>query len=294
MHADEHAIDEARARKLITEQFPQWAPLDLRAVASSGTDHALYRLGDSLVIRFPRIPSAALQLEKECEWLSWLAPRLPLAIPEPVAIGAPAEDFPSPWAVYTWIDGHDASTAPPESAMRAAEALAGFVDALWRIETRGGPVPGPHNFFRGVPLAERDDQTRTALDSLRGEVDSLAATTRWEAALEASPSRGPAAWIHGDLHPTNILVRDQRVAAVIDFGGLAVGDPACDLMAAWTVFSADARARFRNALAVDDAAWTRGRGWALSVALIALPSYRDTNPVFARIARHTIDEVLAG
>ena len=213
--------------------------------------------------------------------------------PRPAREGAPAEGYPFPWSVYSWLEGENATVERLADPRRAATELGRFVAALQRIGPAGGPPPGEHNFFRGVPLAARDAPTRAAIASLRGGLDADAATAAWEAALRAPAWDGPPIWVHGDLQPGNLLVRRGRLSAVIDFGGLGVGDPACDLTVAWNLLAADSRAVFRAALPVDDATWARGRGWALSVALIALPYYRDTNPVLAGISRYTIDEALA-
>lgn len=171
--------------------------------------------------------------------------------------------------------------------------VAQFVAALRLIDTDGGaPSPGQHNFFRGVPLIVRDRKTRECISALSDLVDVAAVTAAWEAALRAPPCTKPT-WIHGDLLETNVLAAGGRVTAVIDFGGLASGDPACDLMIAWTLFSGESREVFRRALSVDDASWERGRGWALSWALIALPYYLDTNPAIVEQARRAIDAVVA-
>lgn len=293
MHADEVAVDARLVRALVAAQFPRWAAHDVVPVDSAGTDNALFRLGDHLVARLPRVPSAAGQVEKEARWLPVLAPRLPLPIPAPVAIGSPGDGYPWRWSIYRWLEGEPASGAAVADEQLAAADLAGFIDALQGIDPAGGPEPGEHNAHRGVALARRDAATRAAIAGCADLVDAGAATAAWESALAAPGWHGPPAWIHGDLLPTNLLVRDGRIRAVIDFGCLGVGDPACDLLPAWTLLSAASRPPFRAALNVDDATWARGRGWALSFGLIALPYYRVTNPVLAGIARRAIDEVLA-
>jgi aminoglycoside phosphotransferase (APT) family kinase protein len=293
MHADEVPTDAALVRRLLAAQFPRWADLSIAPVPSTGTDHALYRLGDDLVARLPRIHWAIGQAEKEHRWLPRLAPHLPLAIPAPVALGTPGDGYPWSWAIHRWLAGENATLDRLADARQAAMALARFVAALQRIDPAGGPPAGAHNFHRGVPLVERDAPTRAAIAALDGVIDAVAATAAWEAALRAPAWSGSPVWLHGDLSSGNLLAVDGRLSAVIDFGGLGVGDPACDLQAAWNLLTADSRAVFRAALAVDDATWARGRGWALSVALIALPYYRDTNPTLAGIARYAIAEVLA-
>lgn len=292
MHADEVDTDAALVRRLLAAQLPRWADLPVAPVPSAGTDNALYRLGDEMVVRLPRIESAAGQVEKEWHWLPALVPHLPLPIPVPLAQGAPSEGYPWRWSVTRWLEGENATVGRLAAPCQAATALAGFIAALQGIAPDGGPPPGRHNAFRGAPLARRDASTRAAIAALRGTIDVDAATAAWEAALRAPAWPGPPVWIHGDLQPANLLVAQGRLSAVIDFGCLGVGDPACDVMAAWTFLTADTRDVFRTALPVDDATWERGRGWALSFGLIALPYYRDTNPVLAGIARRAIDEAL--
>jgi aminoglycoside phosphotransferase (APT) family kinase protein len=293
MHHDEVGTDVSLVGSLIAAQFPQWADLPIRPVRSSGTDNAIYRLGEDMAVRLPRIERATVSLDKEYDWLPRIASRLPLAVPVPLAKGMPAEGYPWQWAVYRWLEGETATRERIADLDQAATDLAQFVTALQRIDATGGPPPGAHNSFRGVPLALRDRQTRAAIASLHGEIDVGAVTAVWEAALRAPEWPGPPLWIHGDLISGNLLVEHGRLSAVIDFGCLGVGDPACDSTVAWTLLSGEARIVFRAALSVDDATWARARGWALSWALIALPYYMDTNPVFVQDARRTIAEVLA-
>jgi len=293
MHDDEVETDATLVRRLLTAQFPQWAELPIAPVPSAGTDNALYRLGEDMVVRLPRIDWAAEDVEKEQRWLPRLAPQLPLAIPAPLAQGAPGEGYPWRWSVYQWLNGEDASVARITDPGQAARDLAHFITALREIATTGWPPPEPPSASRGVPLATRDTETRAALASLHGLLDTDAATGAWEAALLAPAWDGPPVWIHGDLSPLNLLVKQGRISAVIDFGALGIGDPACDLIPAWNFFSAPTRRIFRAALAVDDATWARGRGWALSIGLIALPYYQHTNLALASIARRAIAEALA-
>jgi aminoglycoside phosphotransferase (APT) family kinase protein len=252
-----------------------------------------------MVVRLPRIHWAASSVCKEQRWLPELARFLPLAIPEPLAKGIPGEGYPWHWSVYRWLEGKNAVRERFADPCRAASDLAQFVLALQRIDLTGGPPPGAHNSFRGAPLAVRDAPTRAAiaalrdLDGMQGRPDLDAATAAWEAALRAPPWRGLPVWIHGDLLPGNLLVRQGQLSGVIDFGCLGVGEPAIDLTPAWTLFDGCARQVFREALGVDAATWARGRGWALSFGLIALPYYHSTNPVLAGIYRHAIDRVLA-
>jgi aminoglycoside phosphotransferase (APT) family kinase protein len=291
MHPDEFAIDTGLVRRLLSAQHPQWAALPIRAVPSAGTDNALFRLGADLLVRLPRIHWAVDDVAKECRWLPRLAPQLPLSIPVPVAAGRPGEGYPWPWSVYPWLDGEEGTLDRIGDQRAAASELAGFVAALHRIDASDGPRPGPSG--RGVPLAARDPATRSAIAALGGRVDALRVTAAWEAALAAPVWNEPPVWVHGDLTPRNLLVTGGRLSAVLDFGACAVGDPAVDLLPAWNLFEGNARSAYREALGVDDATWARGRGWALSVALIALPYYLPTNPVITADSWRVIDQVLA-
>ncbi len=288
MHADEVDTDESLVRRLLAAQFPHWAELAISRVPSAGTDNALYRLGRDKVVRLPRRPGSVASAEKEREWLPVLAPHLPVTVPVPLATGIAGEGFPWSWSVYPWLEGtHPNATS---DLKRLATDLAAFVTALQHIDPERGPRPGRHNFFRGVRLERREEWTRKAIDALGDSIDRREVTAAWDAAL-AVPVSDSRAWLHGDLKAENLLVEGGRLGAVIDFGALGVGDPAVELIIAWDLLS-PVRETYRAALGVDDATWARGRGWALSVALVALPYYRDTNPVIAAQARHAIAEVL--
>jgi len=294
MHADEIHTDVSLVGRLLATQFPQWARLPIEPVPSAGTDNALYRLGDDMVVRLPRRERPSGALEKERQWLPRLAPLLPLAVPVPLADGMPADGYPFDWSVYRWLEGEDATTVRITDPSQLAIDLAQFVAALRQIDPAGGPSPGEHNVFRGVPLAARDAGTRAAIDSLRGAIDVGAVTAAWESALRSPEWEHPPVWIHGDLDSRNLLVEDGRLGAVIDWGCLGVGDPACDVMVAWKVLSADTRDIFRTALSVDESTWARARGWALSQALVALSYYTlETNPVLVLEARRWMARVLA-
>ena len=287
MHAGEVATDTAMVAGLVARQFPQWSGLAIAAVASSGTDHAIYRLGERLAARLPRIGSAAGQAAKESEWLPRLAPHLPLALPVPLAIGEPDLGYPYPWAVYEWLPG-DPADGTLGDREQAAVDLAAFLLALQSLDTTGAPA----REGRGGPLAERDDAVRSAISQLGNRVDGPAALRAWDESLRAPAWAGPDRWIHGDLLPGNLLVRQGRLSAVIDFGSLAVGDPACDLQPAWHLFTGSSRHTFLAELSADPAARLRGRGWVLSQAVIALPYYWDTNPGIVRQSLRALDEVL--
>jgi aminoglycoside phosphotransferase (APT) family kinase protein len=270
-------------------QFPSWADLPIEALAAGGTDKAIYRLGDELSVRLPRrrqwTPGS---LDKEFEWLPRLAPLLPLPVPTPVARGRPGEGYPHGWAVYNWLGGKDAASAPLDLP-RAAVDLAGLLAALRSIDPAGGPPAAG----RGGSLLPRDQDMRAGIAALAGSVDGEAVTEAWEHALAAPDWHLPPVWVHGDLDARNLLVGDGRITGVIDWSCLCVGDPACDVKLAWAVLDAETRPIFRELLEIDNATWARGRGWALSQAIGALAYYLHTYPVIVEEARRWLAEALA-
>ena len=286
------SIDESLVGRLIGAQFPRWAGLAIEPVRFGGWDNRTFHLGPHMSVRLPSAARYAAQVEKEQRWLPRLASLLPLAIPVPLAMGVPAEGYPWHWSVYRWLDGESAKAGHVADLRRFANALAQFLVALRGIDAAGGPPPGPHNFFRGGPPATYDGETRQAIAALDGKIDAGAVTAVWEAALAAT-WRGSPVWLHGDVDAGNLLVESGRLSAVIDFGSSGVGDPACDLSIAWTLFERESRAAFREAILLDHATWARGRGWALWKALDTLAGVPDGNARAARRARRVIDDVLA-
>jgi aminoglycoside phosphotransferase (APT) family kinase protein len=287
MHDGELEIDSDLVRRLLAAQFPRWAGLALERVGSFGTDLAIFRLGEELAVRLPRIEWAADQPLKEQEWLPVLAPHLPLAVPVPLATGVPGEDYPWHWSVVPWLPGDDLTVAPLADPVAAARQLAEFVLALRELDPTGAP---PARF---ASLERRDRVTREAIAQLDGRLDTAAATAAWEAALGTPLWEGSPLWSHGDLLPGNLLAADGRLTAAIDFGCLGAGDPACDLLAAWSLFRGEAREAYRAALGVDDTTWARGRAFALSAGLLQVPYYETTNPTLAAIGGTMIEETLA-
>ncbi|AZV22896.1 MAG: aminoglycoside phosphotransferase family protein [Mesorhizobium sp.] len=285
-------IDTALVRRLVATQFPWWKDLAVRPVEFGGWDNRTFHLGDEMTVRLPSAAAYFLQVEKEHRWLPRLAPLLPLPIPVPLAMGVPAENYPWHWSVYRWIEGETAKRERIASLPQFATDLAAFLVALQRIDATGGPAPGQHNFFRGGALSVYDGETRQAIAALDGKIDTVAARAVWEAAL-AAPWHGAPVWFHGDVSWGNLLVRQGRLGAVIDFGTSGVGDPACDLAIAWTLFEGKSREAFRAGLPADEAMWARGRGWTLWKALITVAGQIDVNPVEVEKSRHVIDEVLA-
>lgn len=286
------SLDAALAARLVASQFPQWADLPIRPVAQSGWDNRTFRLGEEMSVRLPSAARYAPQVELEHRWLPELAARLPLPIPAPVARGAPGEGYPWPWSVRRWIEGETVLARPVGDLRRFVTDLAGFLAALQGIDARGGPEAGTRSFHRGGRLAVYDDQTRQALAALAGRIDIAAATAVWEAALSTAWDAAPV-WVHGDIAAGNLLAREGRLSAVIDFGCMAVGDPACDLAIAWTLLDAEGRAAFRAALPLDAGTWARGRGWALWKALILASGVSSGLKAEVAVAWRVIDAVLA-
>ena len=285
-------IDEPLVRALVDGQFPRWSDLPLRRTLSAGTDNAIFRLGEGLAVRLPMRESAAPQAEREQRWLPRLAPALPLEIPTPVAAGRPGEAYPWAWSVCPWMAGVDAAAAPPLDLTQAGRDLGEFVAALGRIDASGGPAAGRANKGRGLPLALLGERVRADIAALGAEINGAAVLDAWEEAVAAPAHRGHGTWIHGDLHPSNLLVRDGRIAGVLDFGLLGVGDPACDLFVAWSYLDGPARRVFQHATEAGEAAWLRGRGWAIFSAVIALAFHLHSNPTLCAMSRRTLAEVL--
>jgi aminoglycoside phosphotransferase (APT) family kinase protein len=274
---DRRPIDASLVSDLLAAQFPQWAALPVTLVEPGGWDNRTFRIGERLRARLPSRGRYAAQVEREARWLPALAASLPLPISAPLALGAPGEGYPFPWTLGDWIDGDTALVADIADQVAFARDLAAFLSALRRSDATGGPRPGAHNFHRGGDLAVYAPQVEAALAALGQAVDARAARAVWDAGLAASFC-GPPVWLHGDVAPGNLLVRDGRLAAVIDFGQTAVGDPACDLVIAWTVFDGAARDAFREAVDLDAATWARARAWALWKALIVWAGLPDVNP----------------
>ncbi|MGW7080435.1 aminoglycoside phosphotransferase family protein [Streptomyces sp. NPDC054866] len=287
------AIDAALARRLVDTQFPQWAGLPLEVVDPGGSDHVIYRLGQDLSVRLPCHAGAMGQATKEAEWLPRLAPHLPLAIPTPVQVGVPDFGYPWRWAVSRWLDGEVATAEALADSSAAAVELAGFLTALQQFVPEG-LFEAARDDLIVQPLAERDRATRTAIAKVGSTFDAAAMTELWDAAMNAPGWNRSPVWCHGDFHTGNLLTTDGRLSAVIDFGELGIGDPACDLTIAFTLMSAQSRAVFRACLDVDDATWLRGRGWALATGLNAYTSYAAVNPRVAAATTRQINEALIG
>jgi aminoglycoside phosphotransferase (APT) family kinase protein len=283
VHDNEAPTSVELVARLVAQQFPQWAQLPLAQLPLGGTDHALYRIGDGLVARMPRIGWAAGLAVKDARWLPFLAPHLPLTVPTPLAVGEPGFDYPFHWSVVPWLAGSNPRSSDADLALR----LAGFIKALQGIDTTGAPEAG-----RGRPVSALDEAARSAITELGDRIDGPRVTAAWDRVMAAAPWPGPPVWVHGDLAPGNLLVRQGKLTAVIDWGAAGVGDPAVELMPAWSLFDAAARRVFREAVGCDEDTWQRGRGWALISSLMALPYYEKTFPGIVAESHRKIAAVL--
>lgn len=292
MPDDTLSLNEDQVRQLITAQFPEWAGLPLRAVASDGTDNVLFRLGEDKCVRLPKLARSAGQLSKEAALLPLLNV-LPLAVPEPLGMGEPAGDYPYPWSVYRWIEGDPVFEVDLADMEATALALGRFVKALRTVEAPAAPLAGRDNNYRGVPLSIRDEVTRRSFSGVADLYDETRLNAAWDTALETRLWDGPPTLIHGDIHAANLLARDGALSAVIDFGLAGRGDPAVDLIVGWSLLDEGPRGTFRAAADIDEATWQRGKGWALSTAVVALAYYRERNPFLWTSSRRSIEAVLA-
>ena len=285
--------------KMIENQFPHLTHLTIKAVEFGGHDNRTFRLGDDLLIRLPSAESYALKVPKEQKWLPFLASNLPLPIPTPVFMGKPSNDYPFNWSIYRWIEGKSANSLKKEELdfVSIALDLAKFLNALYNVDTndalmQDNLLPGKHNFFRGAHPSVYDLETRLAIKRLEEFIDSDRATALWEKAISSKLSKDPV-WIHGDVASGNIIIKDKKLAAVIDFGGMGIGDPACDLVINWTFFENEARKKFKKHIELDSDTWDRARGWALWKALITLDKLEDKNSFESLKQKKIIEEVLS-
>jgi aminoglycoside phosphotransferase (APT) family kinase protein len=273
LHADEVGIDDALVREMLRSQFPAWSDLPLRRVSSTGTDNAIYRLGDEMGIRLPRIHWAVDQIGKEFRWLRRLSPHLPVALPLPLAEGRGESGYPYPWLIYQWLEGEDLQHAEVNDYNRLARDLAAFVTALSHVDAKDGPPAA----VRGGSLAPHDETVKAAIRLLDASIDTDRALAVWRAALDADQWSGPSIWVHGDLLPGNILIRRSRLSGVIDWSAAGIGDPACEAMFGWFL-PPESRTVFREGLGFDDPTWARARGWVVQQTTMFILYYSDTIP----------------
>jgi aminoglycoside phosphotransferase (APT) family kinase protein len=291
LHDDEVDINTDLVRALVAEQFPQLRDLPVTEFGSTGTVNAIYLLGDELCVRLPRVQRWARGLERECKWLPLLAPSLTLQIPEPVAKGSPTSYYAFSWAIFRWIDGQTYAPERIDDERQAAADLAQFV-----VELRGNALPPIDNetpYGGRPPLAQQDAVVRDWIAQAGDLIDGPAVTAAWDDALSGPAWDGTYCWIHSDLLPPNLLVRDRRLRAVIDFGATGLGDPATDLNPAWSVFGQAGRSAFRDLVGADDDTWRRGRGIAIIQATGLVPYYAVTNPAYSTLGQRMLREILA-
>jgi aminoglycoside phosphotransferase (APT) family kinase protein len=278
-------IHEGLIATLIRAQHPAAAHLPVRIIGN-GWDNVIARVGDDLVARLPRRAASAPLVEHEQRWLPLLAPRLPLAVPVPLVCGVPGSGYPWHWSICAWLPGDNAADAPPHDSAAAADDLARFIAALHVV----APAEAPENLVRGVALRRRADAVNQRLASLGHTVDESIVRLLWEHLSSAPEWDGPPLWLHGDLHPSNMLTLDGRLSAIIDFGDITAGDPATDLAVAWMMFENAERDRFRSTIGVDAATWRRAAGWALSLSLAYLTG--DDTSSMPDIGRRTLSQVI--
>lgn len=290
-HAVTPTIDEALVAALIHDQFPQWACLQIQPIVPGGWDNRSFRLGESMVVRLPSAEEYASQVQTEQQWLPVLAAAVSTRIPTPLGRGLPGRGYPWSWTIYPWIEGIPVDPAEAGESVSLASDVAGFLLELQATDALGGPSPGARNFHRGGALAAYDSETRVAIAQLHSQIDARAATDVWEVALRTS-WRQPSVWVHGDISAGNLLVTHGHLSGVIDFGSLAVGDPACDLSVAWTVFRGRARRTFRSELSFDAPTWNRARAWALWKGLILAAGLAETNAVEWAHPHATVHDIL--
>jgi aminoglycoside phosphotransferase (APT) family kinase protein len=288
MHADEVDTDPSLVQRLVAGQFPEWADLPIEPVYPLGTDNANYRLGADKLVRLPRQEEKVAPLERELEWLPIFAQAVSLAIPEPLGRGEPADGFPFPWAVFTWVEGENVAVEEIADPERSAVELAELVLAIRSLDATDAP-PG----LRDGTLRELDDWVRSGAAKLVGRYDAEGLLAAWDEALEAPPWDGPPTWCHCDLDLRNVLFRDGRPYGVLDWGWAGAGDPASDVAVAWKILPAAARHAFWEALGADEAEMMRAPGWTLMQCAGALSYYTpENNPALFHEAERWLDEIL--
>jgi aminoglycoside phosphotransferase (APT) family kinase protein len=290
---DRIVVTVQQVRTLIASQFPQWAGLDVRPVDHAGWCNRSFRLGETMLVRLPSAERYVAEVEKEHRWLPFLADHLSMPVPAPLACGKPDADYPWPWSVYRWLDGEPlVHHIDSVDLLHVAADVAAFLNALHAVDISDGPPAGTHNFHRGGALQVYDQEARAAAEALADEIDVALAMEIWRLALSSWWTERPV-WVHGDVSESNLLLREGRLCAVIDFGNCCIGDPSSDTILAWNLFTGESRKAFRAALAFDQATWQRGRGWALWKALIVLAAERGRDEYRAEWSRRTIREVFA-
>ena len=288
MHDNEFFIDESLVRKLLQSQQEELSNLPLLPVSSHGSDHALFRLGENYVIRLPRVAGAVKGIEKESIWTPKLSKHFNIPTSKPAYVGKSEAYYPYNWLIMNWIEGNNPDFEKTDEHSQIVKDLAHFINTLHGIKLVNGP-----RSRRGIPLTNLDQQVKECFTQISNEYDTIKLNKIWQSIIDTPYWNKELVWIHGDLHQGNILCRYNRLAGVIDFSDIGMGDPATDLMIAWTLLNKNSREQFKNSLLmIDECMWIRGKGWALSMAAIMLPYYKSRNPYYAKLARRIIDEII--
>ena len=279
--------------KLISTQFPEYENLFIKVVEPNGWDNRTFHLGNTMSIRLPSAERYAEKVKIEHQWLPKLSSKLSISIPKPIAMGNPSKDYPWNWSIYSWIEGKSAHllNLDENSLEDIALQLACFLNELESIDSSNGPMPGKHNFFRGDSLIVYNAETRSIIEVLKDYINVPAAIKIWETAISSKWDKNPV-WIHGDFSSSNILIKNNQLVGVIDFGGMAIGDPSCDLVIAWTFLKKKSREKFKPSLDLDQNTWNRAKGWALWKALITLEKISDKKSFQSTEQLSIIDEIL--
>ncbi len=262
-------------RKLILSQFPQWADLPIAPVERSGWDNRTFRLGQAMTVRMPSAERYAAQVSREQKWLPYLGRQLSIPVPTPLAVGRPEFEYPWAWSIYRWLPGLSANSVHDLDLDCLATDLADFLVSLQAISAIGGPTPGPANFFRGDSVLVYEAEVLSAIELIADRYDRKKLVAIWERTAQSNWRKAPV-WVHGDISPANLIIERGRLSSVIDFGQLAIGDPACDYAIAWTSLSQSGRQLFKDTLAADDETWLRGIAWAFWKALIVATGNTST------------------
>ena len=284
---DEINIDIKLVKNLLSQQFSAWKNLNLELIKPEGTDNVMYRLGDDKVVRLPRRQISSLNVEKEINILPILKPHVSISIPEVLAVGKADERYPFSWLICSQLEGKNLDDKNKVDLHQAAIDLGHFVRSMQNIDSKNGII-----CKRGESISSRDHEVRRAIALSDQFFDTTLLTKLWSNVLQAPVWKGDPVWIHGDLHPGNLLVKNSKISAIVDFGLSGIGDPAVDLMVAWTLLTKETREIFRSIVRPDDATWERARGWALFLGVLGCYYYVESNPAFAAIAKKSVDEVV--
>jgi len=289
LHDNEYPVDAALVRRMLADQMPQWSELPMHRLETSGTVNVAFRLGDDKLVRLPRTANFASGPQREARWLPTFAPLVPLEVPTYLALGVPTEAYPSHWSVLRWIEGKPADEFTLHDLHEAASDLGAFLLALRKVPTQGAPEDGN---YRAFGLAKVDSDLRRWVQRLPDDIDRSAVLAIWESCLSIGEWNGLPTWLHSDLRGDNLIAHNGRLVGVIDWEGCTVGDPSADYLPAWWLFDGASRETFRATSRAEHPDWLRAMGWALHMAVVAIPYYAGTNPMLVAQARSALNEIL--